>query len=290
MLQEKSQDQPFLTQLNRGDQGYKKIDVELERNKRSATLIGNSLMPAVIILEAINLALLFVSVSLATHCIATKLSASRKARYQIYDSIRTHLIRQDEMITKLTRDVITDKKLQSPYPIMLQNGEVESDFAIMNQILHWNVGWTNENNETLKASTQILCPSDLPKPMTTEEWTKISRIFTRESGMPIVTPQDIEHTKSAYEISLNLDNLQKEQLCQTPICVIPNYEWDGKDCKCHYCGRVCCNCENCCSYRAFFKIRTALINSAKVNMWDQNTLKIMREIRRHEDQNDHDTK
>ena len=70
----------------------------------------------------------------------------------------------------------------------------------------------------------------------------------------------------------------KNQLCTTPVCIKPDLNYEGKASKCHYCNNICCNCENCKKFRAFFQIRTALINTGKVNHWDYLDARMERQV------------
>jgi len=81
-----------------------------------------------------------------------------------------------------------------------------------------------------------------------------------------------------YIPTIDINQLAIGQLCRTPVCFNPNVEYEGKESKCQYCMQVCCNCTNCIRFRGFFKIRTALINTGKIDSWDHYNEQLTRSV------------
>jgi len=181
-----------------------------------------------------------------------------------------------DVLVGIYRDILKQHATNTPYPIRLTGGHINEDFAIIARIIHWNVQWREDGNVNLMPSSFVKCPHDLPAPVTPSEWDKLVSRFYEESGITLAKPNDADD--DGYAEILNIDNIGKDQLCSTPVCVNPDLRYQGKETKCHYCNGICCNCDNCKHYRSFFRIRTALINTGKVNNWDFLDERLIRQI------------
>jgi len=180
-----------------------------------------------------------------------------------------------ETLVAIYQDILKQHATNSPYPIRLTGGHFNEDFAIIAKIMHWNVQWRENGNVNLMPSSFIKCPHDLPSPETSFEWDRLIRKFYEESGLTLEKPSEDD---DGYAEILDVTHLTKKQLCATPVCIKPDLNYEGKESKCHYCNNICCNCENCKKFRAFFQIRTALINTGKVNHWDYLDARMERQV------------
>ena len=191
---------------------------------------------------------------------------------------KLHTMMQGKMDTLVAiyQDILKQHATNSPYPIRLAGGHFNEDFAIIARIMHWNVQWREDSNVNLMPSSFVKCPHDLPAPVTPIEWDRLVRKFYEESGVTLERMD--EYADDGYAEILDVNNIGKDQLCITPVCIKPDLKYEGKETKCHYCNGICCNCENCKKYRAFFQIRTALINTGKVNHWDYLDARLQRQI------------
>ena len=118
------------------------------------------------------------------------------------------------------------------------------------------------------------CMRNLPRPQTTVERNKLRHFFRLESGTLLKEgPPNVDWVRPprTHQVSAH-------QLCRTPGCVTPDYEYDGKRLTCQYCTGMACNCCNCVHFRAFFRIRTALITTREVNTWDTNEITMLRKV------------
>ena len=181
-----------------------------------------------------------------------------------------------DTLVAIYQDILKQRATNSPYPIRLAGGHFNEDFAIVARIMHWNVQWREDGNTNLMPSSFIKCPHDLPAPVTPMEWDRLVRKFYEESGLTLEKMD--EYSDDEYAEILDVTHLSKNQLCATPVCIKPDLKYEGKETKCHYCNNICCNCENCKKFRAFFRIRTALINTGKVNHWDYLDERLQRQI------------
>ena len=204
------------------------------------------------------------------------------------DMIRRHNMVMEEMkkmdvtirgkmdsLVAIYQDILKQNATNSPYPIRLTGGHFNEDFAIIAKIMHWNVQWRENGNVNLMPSSFTRCTHDLPSPETSFEWDRMIRKFYEESGMTLEKPSEED---DGYAEILDITHLNKNQLCTTPACIKPDLHYEGKTSKCHYCNNICCNCENCKKFRAFFQIRTALINTGKVKNWDYLDAKMERQV------------
>jgi len=172
-------------------------------------------------------------------------------------------------------------RIRSPYPVELRGGSIEGhpDFAIICQIIHWNVQWIMDDNPNLLPSCQIVCPQDLPKPRCEIEWIRLTELFDREAGILIDKPEGNAVTELVdYINDADLKTMSLDQLCRTPICVKPDATYEHKQQKCQYCNHICCDCYNCTKYRGVFGIRTSLIRTGKVADWHNINLRVERSI------------
>ena len=181
-----------------------------------------------------------------------------------------------ETLIKIYRETLKQNAINSPYPIKLTGGHFNEDFAIIARIIHWTTQWREDSNTSLIPSSFVICPHYLPTPVTPNEWNRIGRKFYEESGMTLEMMS--EHNDDGYAEILDVNNLGKDQLCTTPVCIKPDLKQEGKETKCHYCNGICCNCLNCQKYRAFFQIRTALINTGKIDRWDYLNMKMEKQV------------
>ena len=181
-----------------------------------------------------------------------------------------------ELLIKLYQEMLKQNAINSPYPVRLTGGHFNEDFAIIARIIHWNAQWRDDDNVNLIPSSFVICPHHLPVPVTSSEWNKVTRKFYEESGMMLEMP--LENDNNEYDEILDINNITKDQLCNTPVCIKPNLSCKGKEAKCHYCNGICCNCNNCIKFRAFFQIRTALINTGKIDKWDYFNIKIEKQV------------
>jgi len=181
-----------------------------------------------------------------------------------------------EVLMKIYRENLSQNAMNTPYPIKLMGGHFNEDFATITRIVHWNGQWRDDSNTSLIPSSFIVCPKDLPVPATPGEWNKHVRKFYEESGMTLEKEEENED-ESPEEI-LDIDSLSKDQICTTPVCIKPDLKPEGKESKCQYCNGLCCNCMNCQKYRAFFQIRTALINTGKIDRWDYINMKMEKQV------------
>jgi len=185
---------------------------------------------------------------------------------------------QDKMNTLIQayHEMIKQNLVNTPYPMKLSGAQINEDFATIVRIIHWNVQWRDDNNVGLIPSSFVTCTNYLPTPQIPQEWEKIVRKFYDESGMTLEKPN--ENDQENYDDVLDIEKISKKQLCRTPVCVSPDLYLKGKETRCHYCNGLCCNCENCTKFRAFFQIRTALINTGKINKWDYLDFKMMKQV------------
>lgn len=192
---------------------------------------------------------------------------------------RHHMELKDkfDMLVTIFQDICKAHRTNTPYPIRLTKGHSNEDFATV-RITHWNGQWRDDNNTSLSPSCFLQCPQDLPKPQNLREWQRLARIFYEESGTCILVPHISELEENSYAPTIDISHLAVDQLCRTPVCIRPDVEYEGKEAKCQYCTRVCCNCMNCNRFRGFFKIRTALINTEKVDCWDHYNEELIKSV------------
>ena len=185
------------------------------------------------------------------------------------------------MLLMVFQEICQEIRLSTPYPIKLTKGHTDEDFAVMVRITHWNGQWREDNNTSLKPTAFLYCPKDLPQPQTSLEWKKLADLFYIESGLevqkPTFTASGAPEQNNNVPI-ISIDQVDLDHLCRTPICVRPDVMYNGKETKCHYCMKVCCNCSNCEKYRGFFQIRTANINTGQIDKWDYNRQQLVRSI------------
>ena len=202
-------------------------------------------------------------------------------RKEIYTAQHNEMKDKFDMLVTIFKEICREIAVTTPYPVRLTRGHTNEDFATMVRITHWNGQWRDNNNTTLKPSAFLGCTRDLPKPQNRKEWQRLARIFYEESGSNIILPRysDVENMENdTYTPTLGINQLALRQLCRTPVCFNPNVELKGKESKCQYCMQICCNCTNCIRFRGFFKIRTALINTGKVDSWDHHNEQLIKSI------------
>jgi len=119
------------------------------------------------------------------------------------------------------------------------------------------------------------------------EWFFLAYVFEKESGLKLRVPEqtDVEIENCACTVSV--ENLTSHQLCRTPVCVKPNNIMITKQHRCQDCNCCCCDCENCERFRAFFGIRTALINMRKVSDWDTSEARMIKEMQLEEEKQEY---
>ena len=299
--------------VEKAQQSWKKTNYGETRNKRSLITIQDSVLPEVnVMLISINIALMCMAVVIIGGYIERKTREARNARRDYMQQLLNTIQEKHMYITKriteyhdqnkenlqVTRNTIQGKmdkmvmiykdilkvhQTNTPYPIRLTKGHTNKDFANMIRITHWNGQLRSDDNASLLPSCFLQCPQDLPRPGTMIEWDRLVRKFYEESGMNLRIPINIEEVEEQYATALDITKLGREQLCTTPVCVKPDLDYERKECKCQYCNNVCCNCQNCERYRGFFRIRTALINTGKVDTWDyfkQQLIKRVKERRK----------
>jgi len=196
-------------------------------------------------------------------------------------AIQEQLSRQYGVSLGHMRDLARLMRIRSPYPVELRGGSVEGDpdFAIIRQIIHWNVQWIMDDNPNLLPSCQIVCPQDLLKPRTEIEWMRLGELFDREAGILIDRPERNAVAELVdYINDADLKTMSVDQLCRTPICIKPNTTYEFKQQKCQYCNCICCDCYNCTKYREMFGIRTSLTRTGKVADWDKINLRVEKSI------------
>jgi len=201
---------------------------------------------------------------------------SHKITMSKMDNLTNFMQEKMDILIQAYREMLKQNLVNTPYPMKLSGGQINEDFATIVRITHWNVQWRDDNNEGLIPSSFIMCPNYIPRPQIPQEWEKLVRKFYDESGMTLEKPN--EYDQENYDEVLDMERLSKEQLCRTPVCVTPDLCPKGKETRCQYCNGLCCNCENCTKFRAFFQIRTALINTGKINKWDYMDFKMMKQI------------
>ena len=292
--------------LQNNTKSWRKTSYDKNRTKRSTTKTYTTPYPEInILLTTVAIAFICIAIVILGGYIERKTREARNARYEYqratceeirekYESTRgamqdfhriattkteqvASLIQEKmEMLIKIYQESLRQNALNSPYPIKLTGGHFNEDFATIARIIHWNGQWRDDSNTSLLPSSFVICPHNLPEPVTPNEWGKHVRKFYEESGMTLeVANEDID--VSHAEI-LDVDNLGKEQMCTTPVCIKPDLKYEGKKNKCHYCNGICCNCMNCQKYRAFFQIRTALINTGKIDRWDYLNMKMEKQV------------
>ena len=203
---------------------------------------------------------------------------------EIYVQLQNEIKGRFDMMITMFQEICKNTRLNTPYPMRLTRGHTNEDFANMVRITHWNGQWRDNNNTSLSPSAFLQCPQDLPKPQHHKEWQRLARLFYEESGVNILMPRysDIEDMENlTYTPTMDIDHLDTQQLCRTPVCFNPNVKYEGKESKCQYCTQVCCNCLNCTRFRGFFKIRTALINTGKIDSWDHYNQQLIKSINHH---------
>jgi len=282
--------------LENNTKSWRKTSYIKNRTKRSANIVDVTPYPEVnVMLTTVAIAFICISVVVLGGYIERKMREARNARYEYQRATGTEIrekyeytraamqdfhrisiarseqlgkLMQEKMETliKIYRETLKQNAINSPYPIKLTGGHFNEDFAIIARIIHWNAQWREDSNVNLIPSSFVICPHYLPAPVTPSEWNRLGRKFYEESGMTLELMSD--YNDDGYAETLNVNNLGKDQLCSTPVCIKPDFKHEGKETKCHYCNGICCNCLNCMKYRAFFKIRTALINTGKINHWD----------------------
>jgi len=285
---------------------WRKTSYDKNRTKRSVNRIHVTPYPEInVMLTTVAIAFICIAIVVLGGYIERKMREARNARYEYQratgEEIRekfehTKAAMQDfhrigmgkieqlgnltqekmETLIKIYRETLKQNAINSPYPIKLTGGHFNEDFAIIARIIHWNTQWREDSNTSLIPSSFVICPHYLPAPVTPNEWNRIGRKFYEESGMTLETMS--EHNDDGYAEILDVNNLGKDQLCTTPVCIKPDLKHEGKETKCHYCNGICCNCMNCRKYRAFFQIRTALINTGKINRWDYLNAKMEKQV------------
>ena len=205
---------------------------------------------------------------------------------EIYERLKQETRGKFDMMITVFQEICKNTRLNTPYPMRLTKGHTNEDFDNMVRITHWNGQWRDDNNTSLSPSAFLQCPRDLPKPMHYKEWQRLARLFYEESGMNLFIPDYAGEgvmENPTYPV-LDVDQLDEQQLCCTPVCFNPDLKYEGKESKCQYCMQVCCNCVNCNRYRAFFKIRTTLINTGKIDSWDYYNQQLLKSINLHNKQ------
>ena len=285
-------------------QSWRKTSYDKNRAKRSAIVKNDTPYPEInVMLTTVAIAFICIAIVVLGGYIERKMREARNARHSYHTSLantviskydytkaamidfhaasmeemkRMHTRMQGKMDTLVAiyQDILKQHATNSPYPIRLAGGHFNEDFAIIARIMHWNVQWRDDGNANLMPSSFIKCPHDLP--VTSLEWDRLVRKFYEESGLTLEKPA--EEDDDGYAEILDITHLSRNQICTTPVCIKPDLKYEGKDSKCHYCNNICCNCENCKKFRAFFRIRTALINTGKVNHWDYLDERMERQI------------
>ena len=199
------------------------------------------------------------------------------------DENRADIQKKNDILLMVFQEICKETRLSTPYPIKLTRGHTSEDFAKMIQITHWNKQWREDHNASLKPTAFFQCPRDLPKPQDRAEWKRLADLFYIEAGLTIAKPtcsvmEDLNRMDSPPINSI--DQIDIDHLCRTPICIEPNVKYSGKEHKCQYCTGICCNCKNCETYRGFFQIRTAVINTGEIDTWDYHRQQLIRSINR----------
>ena len=287
-------------------QSWRKTNYDENRSKRSVTKVqGIPYTEINVMLTAIAIAFICIGIVTLGGYTERKMREARNARYEYqraicedirekYENTRgamqdfhrilsgksdqlANLIQEKmEVLLNVYRENLRQNAINSPYPIKLTGGHFNEDFASIARIIHWNSQWRDDSNTSLIPSSFVICPQNLPVPVTPSEWNKHVRKFYEESGMTL--EKEDENEEERHEEVLDINHLSKEQLCTTPVCVKPDLKQEGKESKCQYCNGICCNCMNCQKYRAFFQIRTALINTGKVDRWDYINMKMEKQV------------
>ena len=199
---------------------------------------------------------------------------------EMYELLKKEINGKFDMLIIAFQEICKNTRLNTPFPMRLTKGHTNEDFANMVRIVHWNGQWRDDNNTSLSPSVFLQCPRDLPKPMHYKEWQRLARLFYEESGLNLFTPDYTGEgvmENPTYPV-MDVNQLDVQQLCRTPVCFNPDLMYEGKESKCQYCMQVCCNCVNCERYRVFFKIRTTLINTGKTDSWDHHNLQLRKSI------------
>ena len=215
------------------------------------------------------------------HYVTSRINEFHVQRKEIYALQHNETKGKFDMLITIFQEICKDLQINTPYPVRLTRGHTNEDFANMVRITHWNGQWRDDHNTSLSPSAFLNCPRDLPKPQTRKEWHRLARLFYEESGSNIIMPRysDVENLENhTYIPTIDINQLAIGQLCRTPVCFNPNVEYEGKESKCQYCMQVCCNCTNCIRFRGFFKIRTALINTGKIDSWDHYNEQLTRSV------------
>ena len=292
--------------LQNDTKSWRKTSYDKNRTKRSTTEVYTTPYPEInILLTTVAIAFICIAMVVLGGYIERKMREAKNARYEYhratceeirerYESTRgamqdfhrivitkneqvvNFLQEKMDVLIKIYQENLRQNALNSPYPIKLMGGQYNEDFATIARIIHWNGQWRDDSNTSLLPSSFVICPHNLPEPVTPNEWSKHVRKFYEESGMTLEAPSD-DAGVSPTEI-LDVNNLEKEQMCTTPVCIKPDLRYEGKETKCHYCNGTCCNCLNCQRYRAFFQIRTALINTGKIDRWDYINMKMEKQV------------
>jgi len=292
--------------LKNNTKSWRKTSYDKVRTKRSANRIHVTPFPEInVMLTTVAIAFICIAIVVLGGYIERKMREARNARYEyqratgeeirekyeytraaMQDFHRISIARSEQLgnlmqekmetLIKIYRETLKQNAINSPYPIKLTGGHFNEDFAIIARIIHWNTQWREDSNVSLIPSSFVICPHYLPAPATPNEWNRIGRKFYEESGMTLELLSD--YNDDGYAEILDVNNLGKDQLCTTPVCIKPDLKHEGKETKCHCCNGICCNCLNCMKYRAFFKIRTALINTGKTNHWDYLNAKMEKQV------------
>jgi len=212
--------------------------------------------------------------------VTDQLEESDKHHRETYEKAKKEACDKFDVLVMIFQEICKETKLSTPFPVRLTKGHTNEDFATMVQIVHWNGQWRDDNNTSLSPSVFLQCPKDLPRPMHYKEWQRLAKLFYEESGLNLFIPDYTgeEKIENSRHPTLDVNQIDEQQLCRTPVCFSPNLMYEGKESKCHYCMSVCCNCINCERYRGFFKIRTTLINTGRTDKWDYQKIQLERSI------------
>jgi len=287
-------------------QSWRKTNYDENRSKRSVTKVkGIPYTEINVMLTTVAIAFICIATIVLGGYVERKMREARNARYEYQraacedirekyentrgamqdfhrilsgksDQLGVLIHEKMEVLMKIYRENLRQNAINSPYPIKLTGGHFNEDFANIARIIHWNSQWRDDSNTSLIPSSFVICPQNLPAPVTPSEWNKHVRKFYEESGMTL--EKEDENAEERHEEILDMDNLGKEQMCTTPVCVKPDLKHEGKESKCQYCNGICCNCMNCQKYRAFFQIRTALISTGKIDRWDYINMKMEKQV------------
>ena len=287
-------------------QSWRKTSYDTNRTKRSVNTKSISPYPEInVMLTIVAIGFICVAVVVLGGYFKRKMREARNARYEYnsktckqiieryectkaamidfhktsvgkVEQLQTMMQGKMDTLVAIYRNILKQNATSSPYPMRLTGGHFNEDFAIIARIMHWNVQWREDSNVNLMPSSFVICPHSLPAPVTPNEWNRLVRKFYEESGVTLKKMD--EYADDGYAEILDVNNIGKDQMCTTPVCIKPDLKYEGKETKCHYCNGICCNCENCKKFRAFFQIRTALINTGKVNHWDYLDDRLQRQI------------